>query len=209
MNTALSNPTPSPEASGEGKIISARQNLQQNPLRWVPEGAQALTRPGLNAVVYLTGEKSALAYRGRARKSAWNFGFTSTSDRDQYIERYFESLQRLEAPKRERAEALAAFRTSLKAGDILFGTWGYEQTNVDYYQVLEVIPSGRSVRICKLRSARQERGIGAMSGVEVPIPDAFDGQPMVKRVTPGERCKLDRASLSKWDGRPVLCSWYG
>lgn len=32
-------------------------------------------------------------------------------------------------------------------GDFYVRTWGYDQTNVDFYKVIEVTPSGKSVRL--------------------------------------------------------------
>ena len=34
-----------------------------------------------------------------------------------------------------------------KAGDILRRSWGYDQTNIDYYRVTGLTPSGKSVRV--------------------------------------------------------------
>ena len=209
MNAALSNPIPSPEASGEGQSNAARQNLQQNPLRWIPKGAEERTRAGVGAVVYITGEKEALGFIGRARKPAWRYRFVSMERRDIYIERFFDQVQRLQDRRQVRRAERTEFRTALVVGDILFTTWGYEQTNVNFFQVIEVLPSGRSVRLRALKSEIKEHSRGAMCGVSTPIRDQFEGDPMLKRVIPGDRCASEYGNLGKWEGRPVSCSWYG
>lgn len=35
----------------------------------------------------------------------------------------------------------------LKVGDIFYSSWGYDQTNIDFYKVLEITKSGKSARI--------------------------------------------------------------
>lgn len=209
MNAAISNPIPSPEASGEGNANTARQNLRQNPFPRAPEGAREVTRPGVDAVVYVTSETTALGYSGRSKKPSWRYRFQSQDDRDKYIETFFTNVQRIQDRRVARRVERSAFKTALVAGDILYGTWGYEQTNVDFLQVLEVLASGRSVRVQPIESDIQERGSrGSMSGDATPIPNAFKDRPMLKRVLPGNRLSSEYCSLSKWDGRPVSCSWY-
>jgi len=208
MNATISNPIPSPEASGEGQANTARQNLQQNLTRWKPAGSEEVTREGLEAVVYITGEKSAIGYQGRSRKPAFNFRFHSQDRRDLYIETFFAKVRQIQERRRGRFEERSAFRTSLVTGDILYGTWGYEQTNVDFLQVLEVLPSGKSIRVQPIQSKIEERGRGAMSGDAMPVPNAFKEAPMLKRVLPGDRCTSKYCSVSKWDGSAVSCSWY-
>ena len=54
-------------------------------------------------------------------------------------------------------------------GDILVASWGYEQSNVDYYQVVAVTKS--SVRIREIQAKR----VGGVTGMDylMPVPDAF------------------------------------
>lgn len=37
--------------------------------------------------------------------------------------------------------------TTVNEGDIFVCSWGYDQTNVDFYEVVELTPSGKSVRL--------------------------------------------------------------
>ncbi|MBW3636659.1 MAG: hypothetical protein KY445_09385, partial [Armatimonadetes bacterium] len=89
-------------------------------------------------------------------------------------------------------------RSEFKAGDILQHSWGYEQTNVDFYQVLSVTAKFLTVRRISGRII-QDAGTGAMAGRCEPVPDAFTG----------EAEKIAARKYSKWDGRPAYCSWYG
>jgi len=40
-----------------------------------------------------------------------------------------------------------ATKTAVKVGDIFYTSWGYDQTNVDYYGVIEVSKSGKTVKL--------------------------------------------------------------
>lgn len=96
-------------------------------------------------------------------------------------------------------------------GDIFVATWGYEQTNADFYQVIAVTPKG--VRIRHIKSKEKTEG-SSMSGYAVPIKDAFDGSPKTKRITiydGEENIRIDSSQglANKWDGNPVGISTYG
>lgn len=75
----------------------------------------------------------------------------------------------------------------LTVGDILVASWGYEQTNYDYYQVTRLVGK-QSVEIREL--ARQAAESGFMQGDCVPVKGAFKGELMVKRVNEHGRVKV-------------------
>ncbi len=114
-----------------------------------------------------------------------------------------------EIQKQERK----AFKHDLKIGDILYSSWGYDQTNIDFYEVVEVV-SDKSVKIREIayRSV-DSNGLHSMAGEKVAIPGQYVGEPMLKRVggVVGGGCvvgidKHQHASL--WNGKPIYYSWY-
>lgn len=58
-----------------------------------------------------------------------------------------------------------------KVGDIVANTWGYDQTNVDFYQVTHA--TARSVRIAKIARASVPGSDGFMSCKVTPVKDQF------------------------------------
>ena len=94
----------------------------------------------------------------------------------------------------------SAFRTTLEPGRVLKSTWGYDQTNVDYYQVVAVSDSRQSVTIRPIAVRSVEDGPW-MTGHCWPLADQFTGPEMVKRVSPGERVKVRDwgAYASPWE----------
>jgi hypothetical protein len=100
-----------------------------------------------------------------------------------------------------------------KVNDILVSSWGYDQTNVDFYKVLKISPSGKSITIQRINTKITEKGF--MSGDAVPaephtVAD-YRGEPMTKRVNfteDGYFVSMDYSNAHLWDGTPRYCSWY-
>lgn len=115
--------------------------------------------------------------------------------------------------KAQRSRAKDAPNTFV-VGDVLVHSWGYDQTNVDFVQVVEVLP--RSVRV---RAIRQrfvgEAHPGAMSGHVAPMPGewADDSEPFLLKLqvnTWGDEARVTGAGkFSLIDEREgYFCSWY-
>lgn len=96
-------------------------------------------------------------------------------------------------------------------GAILRSSWGYGQTNVDYYQVTGMSPSGKTVTLRQLASidtTQAQRGGSSMSGKKRALPDEFTGKPFQRRIGANGRIKIrDYASASLWDGADNYYSW--
>lgn len=82
----------------------------------------------------------------------------------------------------ERAEAASKRDAGhpLKLGDVLRSSLGYDQTNIDYYQVTAVI--GKCTVEVREIAAQSEPGQYAMTGKSVPAPGQFVGPAMRRRV---------------------------
>lgn len=115
----------------------------------------------------------------------------------------------------------------LKIGDILQGSWGYDQTNQEFWQVVGLTKSGKSVKVRKLQTQRVEGTEGFMSCSVLPLKDQFADRPRwedgewltdsnvieTKRIQDGYNGNVsvkihDHCYLSLWDGKPKYESWY-
>ena len=112
--------------------------------------------------------------------------------------------ERRQATQRERD----GFKTTLQVGAVLVHSWGYDQTNIGYYQVVAVSSSRRSVTIRKI--AAKSVDDGWMQGTRTPLADSFTGPPLVKRVGPGESVKVREwgSWAHPWTGQPDRWSSY-
>jgi hypothetical protein len=96
-------------------------------------------------------------------------------------------------------------------GTIYVNTWGYDQTNVNFYQVVATTAKTVTIRAIQKRITQSD-GYSSMSGHATPIKDAFEkgvlAETMTKRVGHGDRLSMQYGACSKWEGRPVYVSWY-
>ena len=58
-----------------------------------------------------------------------------------------------------------------KIGDLFYSSWGYEQTNIDFYQVTDV--TKRMVGLTPIGESRKYNG--PMDGEVTPVPNLFTG----------------------------------
>ena len=156
-----------------------------------------------DAVVYVydkAGENrgyayGAIAFHGRANKPDFHHTFKTAERRATYIGEYLEGRKRRAAYMAERKSKTQAPH-SLTVGAILHTNWGYDQTNVEYFQVTRVI-GPHTVELRELQQERTETGF--MSGRCKPKPGVFcepryegddRGVPIVRRATGENSVKI-------------------
>lgn len=99
------------------------------------------------------------------------------------------------------------FKNPYEVGQILYNSWGYEQTNVNFYQIVEV--KAKSIVIQEIDQERQYSQSDA--GTCMPIKDSFASEKqIVKMIT--IRVYDGKVNyyvhLSTWDGKPKSWSSY-
>lgn len=177
--------------------------------RYIPSGFIEHAHPDADAVVYVSpdGQPRALGYVGTAGRPAFNFRFNSEAHRESYLTTWLANQRAAAARRVQRMEERKTAVHTLVEGDIVYSTWGYDQTNVDFYQVVRVV-SEKTVQVRQIAKETVETGF--MSGKATPLKDQFlADSPAVSRRASGQRVsKVDRDhGASKWDGQPVSCSW--
>ena len=88
---------------------------------------------------------------------------------DKAMECIRQEAERFRRHDEAQEKAAATFRESLCTGDILYSSWGWEQTNIDFYQVIAI--RGCTVRLRQLDQRITEDGY--MCGTTVPLLDVF------------------------------------
>ena len=92
-----------------------------------------------------------------------------------------------------------------QVGDILYSSWGYDQTNIDFYEVRKV--TGSMVVIQELEK-RVVRDWGHTVNV-VPVPGQYKEAPLRRKFGPSWRGDSYAVSInsfarsSLWDGVPL------
>src|SRR2546421_8467568 len=83
------------------------------------------------------GKPVAKAWKPKAKKPMFNYSFRSVKERETYIARVVKAHDDAQARKAEyRAECATGDLNMANPGAIFCYSWGYEQTNVEYYQVI-------------------------------------------------------------------------
>ena len=101
-------------------------------------------------------------------------------------------------------------------GTIFYVSWGYEQTNINFFRVtkIDAKPSGTWVTFEELQSRTHTYDDGTMTGFKVP-GDVLAKVPLRRRKVrdwsggPSFLVFRGYGSASLWDGKPLRFSSYG
>jgi hypothetical protein len=124
------------------------------------------------------GKIVAMAFAGRAAKPLWHYIFGSAERLAEKIKSQVESLEAHKAMVAERRKARFAPH-KLVGGEVFRTSWGYEQTNVEYYEVVSVC--GQTVELREIAQSREEEGY--LCGKTKPMPGMFIGEAFSRRVS--------------------------
>jgi hypothetical protein len=179
---------------------------------WIPAGSVKVTPKCGGVVFYLyenfKGQPCAMCFIGRAVKPSWRYRYSSAAARAEAMERQVASVKAHAEMIAKRA-AKRAEPHKWEVGLILYGSWGYEQTNVDFFEVVRVA-GPKMVEIQKIGSVSatdDPAGFSSMSSHVVPDLESRGRKYLVK-VANGSCKSPMHGSLSPWSGKPVYSSWY-
>ncbi|MDO8421123.1 MAG: hypothetical protein Q7S99_03075 [Parvibaculum sp.] len=175
--------------------------------RFIPAGSVKVTDRHSDAVVYLyeaRGQFMVVAYHGKAGKRDFHFRYTKEATRTARVAEFFKQRQARRASMAAR-KAESNKPHTLEVGHVLKSTWGYDQTNVDFYEVVEV-NGAHMVTIRKIASSAESTG--DMTAREMPVIGEYISAPKRKRVTCGGVRIASYSFASLWDCRPVSTSSY-
>lgn len=93
----------------------------------------------------------------------------------------------------------------VKVGDIWYSSWGYEQTNIDYYEVTKVTKC--YVWLTPISKLVEETGYD--QGYTMPCKGAFRGEAKRHRINSyGTVTLTSYSDAYPWDGKPKYSTWY-
>jgi len=171
----------------------------------------------------------------KAIKPFWDYKFNTVEARERAIAHAVEFYTARTNSVRERRAKRAGSDADLEKvsyGTIFCNSWGYEQTNVDFYQVVE--RRGRVVKLRRIATSTVPGSEGFMSDRCVPVKDAFlearcddcglreslhmkaehafrDGTALTKRLQFSDGApylSMGNGWCGLWDGTPHHRSWY-
>jgi hypothetical protein len=185
-----------------------KQEISKRAKSWIyaeDEGSVKIDFPkgtDLEIVTYTRGgDIIGMAFRGnRMKKPFWRYRFPSEARLQQRIDDTIKQRKSyLDDVKKTKEE----FVNPYKVGDILVCSWGYDQTNIDFYQVIRTTKA--SVEIVEI-GQYVEKTTGSCDYVMPRALKLVTGndnvESQLKRVGAFGRVRLNSySSASKWDGK--------
>ena len=151
-------------------------------IRIINEGLTLYKENELGAVYIDEKGLSAKAYTGKRSKSTWYYKFNTLERMHEKIKEFFDELQERKdyyaENTRKWKEKETARMDALKVGDMLACSWGWEQTNIDFYQVI-----AKGKKSFTMQAIRGDRDYyNDMCGEVTPVKDSFieDEKPIKK-----------------------------
>jgi hypothetical protein len=153
---------------------------------------------------------SVKAWKGGGDKPAFFYRLNSYQALCAHVNHFVSEVAADEIRKAAKRAEDKAKRASLKAadfftvGDVVYNSWGYEQTNIDWYEVTEVL--AKSVRLRPI--ARNYRETQYLAGVSQPIRGDYTGPAFLKTVSKWGTLSFEHGAAAKWDGKAKSESHY-
>jgi hypothetical protein len=175
---------------------------------YIPKGAVKVASKVSSAVVYLYGRPGgkpcAMGFFGKADKPAFNYSYASEKRRAASVAAWIQSMDATQASKNQRKaqrkQVLGSKQEALKVGDVLRSSWGYDQTNIDYYEVVELFGK-RGVVIREIGA--ESADTGWLQGKSVPAKGQYIGEPMRKQVSEDGSVKVRDFGVWAYKLEPV------
>lgn len=143
---------------------------------------------------------AAKLWNPKARNPSANYRFRSIAAREafilKFVERFDQHLAAKVATRTQRSTIAAQHAEDIQPGHIFRYSWGYDQTNIDYFQVTE--KHGQNLTLRAIAQSVVPESEGLMSEqVEPRIGHFLNKAPLTKRLQFTD------------DGRPYLAFDYG
>lgn len=143
-------------------------------------------------------------FYGKSYKPAWHYRFKNEDELNAYVDKFLANKDAIEQSKAERREQRKLTRDhDIKVGDIFYTSWGYDQTNIDFYEVVAV----RGSRIDMKELYQQNVGHEGQDDKVIPAegPNRFKDDKIYTVSARADGTVTPLSSFeypSKWDGKP-------
>lgn len=163
----------------------------------------------------VNGRAHLLVWLPKAKNPLLNGSFKNLEEGEKYLAGMIKRFEDQQAKKMlwklERQGVGVDIAQAVKVGDIFHYSWGYDQTNCDFFQVINL--KNKTVTIREIASKHSDRESGnSMAAFVLPVKDNFTGEPMKKRLQFWSSKPYIRmasyGTASLWGGKECYSSWY-
>lgn len=175
-----------------------------------------------NACVYLWTEEEngkttylSKGFAGKSSRPKFYYYFSYAEKRDENAKKF---LELWDANAKAKATALAKSkaeksamdcRIDLPIGTVMVSSWGWEQTNVDFFKVIAHI--SRTKFVVRPICSKVESRVSRMAAMVIPDPGSEHGEPMTVRLSAPDRFVRPDLTSKQWAtkycGSPAYKSW--
>ena len=185
---------------------------------WQSEREKAQVLPcGLKIIIALTGKgfPSLKIWRPKAIKPYQNYYYKTQEQLEKSLAeeiRQFELYKKMINDRKIERLGTSEDLKKIRVGDIYHGSWGYDQTQCEYWQIVEV-----HGKVAIFREVMQKAIKGSesfMSENRKPLKDHFTSAKPIRRIVgfsqgvPYFNGDNECYCLSPWEGKENYCSWY-
>lgn len=157
------------------------------------------------------GTPMAMAFRGKSERAFAHYRFLSVEKRERWIEaerlredQRVANVARRNADRKARAAAMA---DRIQVGTILHYSWGYEQTNCEFFLV--TARSGMTVTLQPIGSRIVEGSEGFMCDSRRPDPTRFLDEPTLRKRIGAWGVSMPHGACSPCGvDDKFSCTWY-
>ncbi len=134
----------------------------ENKKRYIPEKVKSnqMEIESINAIIYISEDGlSLMGFSGKRSKHDFYYRFKTAELAYSFLAKWSERRLEIVEDKKAQKEELKNLAPEVKADDIFYTSWGYDQTNYDFLKVLSVSKTGKSCK-CQMVNAtyREHRG---------------------------------------------------
>ena len=176
---------------------------------YIKKGAMKVAPKDLPVVFYVENDLGCMCFIGKQSKPAWYYGFKTQEQMEKKIQDQIASVKASEKYKAERKAEQSKPHT-LQVGDILYSSWGYDQTNVNFFKVKRLIAK-TMVELVEVASQHVEDSgeSHGMADQVVAVPEIELGETFKRKASARNYVKINSVyGASPWDGAPKYRSWY-
>lgn len=191
------------------KVEGIQSDRQANSIKWLKDSGYEEYKTGDNYTALINktkydGQVVCAMFYGKSYKPAWHYRFRDIDELDKYIDEYLKKKAGQEEVKQQWKDKRKLTKDhDIKVGDIFYTSWGYDQTNIDFYEVVAVRGSRIDLRELKQTTVDHDGNYDSV------VPATGDNRFKDDEIhTVSARADGTVTSLSsfeypsKWDGRP-------
>jgi hypothetical protein len=130
---------------------------------YIPKAAMKVADKLSDAVVYLSlntkGKPRATVFFGKQAKPVADYWYPDEAQREKRVRQLFEARRAYAKRVADRRAESKAFQHTAKLGDIYRTCWGYDQTNVEFFEITEL--RGKHAILREIQVVAADNGMGS------------------------------------------------